>query len=111
MNNPNVRSEVTPLECDVLLDNVLDAIGDRTKEWQIIVSFLHPSGPVADVFTTHTIATIWSLGDGNGNHSSQDLTDKGLMFDFSHIRDSSPKGLKRILGGIARALRGRKVLK
>lgn len=62
---------------------------------EIVMSFLHHTGHLNMVLSAQQQQTIRLLADGFGQTSNLDL-----VWDWSHVRDSSDEGFARMAGAI-----------
>jgi hypothetical protein len=60
-----------------------------TTDWHFCVSYLHWSGLNNKVLTAKQQQEVRKLGDGFG----KGITDPNLIWDWSHVRDSSPEAV------------------
>ncbi len=68
----------------------------NANKFQFIYKYLyHSSLNSKDIFPEQH-AYLFSLGDGYGRMTEEQLRQKGLIWDFSHIRDSSDEALENI---------------
>lgn len=67
-------------------DHILTAESD----WKLIVKFLHYNGAFHSLMTADEAAVIRQLGDGFG----PGIKDPDLIWDWSHVRDSSEQAVK-----------------
>jgi len=65
-------------------------------KFKFIYNYLYHSGPYQDRLSPAEHNHLFSLGDGYGKMTVQQLQANGLTYDFSHIRDSSDEALERI---------------
>lgn len=61
-------------------------------DWDVVVSFLHWNGSHSKALTTQQQANVRTLADGFG----KGITDLDLVWDWSHVRDSSEEAIKAI---------------
>lgn len=63
---------------------------EPTTDWNWVVSYLHWSGLNKTVLTPAQRREVRLLADGYG----KGVTDPNLVFDWSHVRDSSEEAVK-----------------
>ncbi len=70
-------------------------------DWELTVATLAVYGSANRILPEAAERRVRAHADGFGKLSIVDLEQHGCLFDWSHIRDSSPAGL----GNVARAIR------
>ena len=76
-------------------------MGSPSSDYALCFSALYHSSP--DMIQDPQVhARIFAMGDGYGNLSPDQLTEMGLWFDWSHIRDSSDAAISRMASAIRR---------
>lgn len=60
---------------------------------ELVTSILHFSGNARDIVASHVALHAFTLCDGYGSFSLAELREMDILFDWSHVRDSSDKAL------------------
>jgi hypothetical protein len=66
------------------------------SNWDLIVSFLHPSGENYNSLPLDLEKAVRRTADGFGQITGLCSNSIELLFDWSHIRDSSEKAINRM---------------
>jgi len=66
------------------------------RKFRVIHSFLHFDGKRCQDLTPHQHLHLFTMADGYGKCSAQDLIANDLTWDWSHVRDSSDEALNVI---------------
>lgn len=69
----------------------------REANWTFLVGYLHHSGERYGSLSNTEQAYVRSHGDGFG-----ETTDPDLLWDWSHVRDSSPPAVSAMAGALRR---------
>jgi hypothetical protein len=69
----------------------------KTPEWLVVVAYLHSSGAHAQVLTEAQQRNVRRMADGYGAH----VTQPELLWDWSHVRDSSWSAIRAMATTIA----------
>jgi hypothetical protein len=75
----------------------------------LIVATLSPFGIARDLITEKDALFVWQAGDGYGTFSAAELQRRGIVFDWSHIRDSSDEA-KTAVAFVLRIVLGKRLL-
>jgi len=87
-------------------------MSERDKNWEIVVAYLHHDGHLNNRLTTPQKQRVRLEGDGMGDvktryHKAAAQNDDktmesmiDLVWDWSHIRDSSPNAIARMANQI-----------
>lgn len=76
-----------------------NATTERNKEeWDLVVQHLHYTGDHYGTLTDAQHRRVRRLGDGFG----AGVTDPDMLYDWSHIRDSSPAAVTAMADAIRR---------
>ena len=73
-----------------------------TRDWDLVVKYMHHSGECADTLTDAQHWAIYTLADGFGDLFEEPgiLAEINDGYDWSHVRDSSASGVKRMALGL-----------
>lgn len=58
-------------------------------DWDLLVATMHHSGVARTVLSQQQHVEVAAMGDGYGAMSAEQLQQRELTWDWSHIRDSS----------------------
>jgi len=76
----------------------MTALNEQTAQlddWQLVVEFLHHNGKHRDLLNDRLQGHIRLLADGFGDLRGARFAPE-LLWDWSHVRDSSPAAVKRM---------------
>lgn len=76
----------------------------QVSDWDLIVATMNYTGVASRALDGNAFLAAAAEGDGYGKMSAQDLTRRGLAYDWSHVRDSSPEAIKAIANSIRNSL-------
>jgi len=62
----------------------------------LVVACLHHSGEMRDHLTAEQAQTVRRAADGFGLITGRDSASLDILWDWSHVRDSSPKAMARM---------------
>lgn len=63
---------------------------------ELVVAYLHYSGPHTTLLSDREIEELYCLGDGYGVRTADELAAINGGWDWSHLRDSSPGAIAAI---------------
>jgi len=66
-----------------------EVISQTETDWTVVVAYLHWNGTHSKVLTTRQQGQVRMLADGFG----KGVTDPDLVWDWSHVRDSSESAI------------------
>lgn len=68
----------------------------QDSNWNLVVSCLHHSGENNSALTPEQHQTVRRAADGFGMVTGMDSESLDMLFDWSHVRDSSQKAIDRM---------------
>ena len=74
----------------------------QQMNWDLVVRCLHYSGGCYATLDEYTRRNAWLLADGFGKCDFQTIS-QDLCWDWSHVRDSSPKAVAEMAALLRRA--------
>lgn len=75
------------------------------RDWDLIVATLAVFGSANRILGTEAQRRVREQADGFGRMSLAQLDELGITFDWSHVRDSSDAGKRRVADAIRAELR------
>lgn len=70
------------------------------RDWDLIVATLAVFGSANRILGNEAQRRVREQADGFGRMSLAQLDELGITFDWSHVRDSSEQGLRRVADAI-----------
>jgi len=72
----------------------------QVAEWDLIVATMHYRGVAPGLLNGTAYAAVAAEGDGYGRMTVAQLKAAELVYDWSHVRDSSPEATARMAAKI-----------
>lgn len=73
-------------------------------DWDLVCAVMHHSGVATNVLTQQAHLAVATLGDGYGRMTADQLKQLGLVWDWSHMRDSSDEAQAAVAREIRRRI-------
>lgn len=74
------------------------------EKFKLIYKYLYHSSPNSKNLSADEHAYLFSLGDGYGKMTINELRKNGLIWDWSHIRDSNNGALENIFKALEKII-------
>ena len=86
-----------------MLEMAVSEMRQVRSDWELVIAYLHHNGTMKNFFSYAQKELLRSLGDGFGYINNPDSYQ---LWEWAHIRDSSPEAIKDIAAEIRRILHG-----